>query len=260
MHENLGVKYVLFLSRFLAALAILATLFFAATPQASANSVNVVSNGSVTFLSAGTNTTDFSSALTASQFTAAQTGTAAFVLSSTPFYATAISGTSWIGTNSVSGQTGATGDTALYAVSFTLPSAVSSASLSLSYYVDNDLGSATNDGVFINGVGLPGSSGIPCGPGVVCGNAFNPSPMTPNTFSDASIGSLLTAGTNYLYIDAVNLGAEAGLDFSATITYTPAGSGGGTTTTPEPSSLITLATGLVGLVGIAGRKLRRAIA
>ena len=31
MHENLGAKYVLFLSRFLAALAILATLFFSAS-------------------------------------------------------------------------------------------------------------------------------------------------------------------------------------------------------------------------------------
>jgi hypothetical protein len=255
MHENLGMKYILF--RFLPVLAILATLLVAATPQASANSVTVVSNGSATFLDSGSSTTDFSSALTSAQFAAAQTGTSAFVLSSTPFYATAITGTSWIGTNSVAGQGGASGDTALYAVSFVLPSAVSSASLSLSYYVDNDLGSNTNDGVFINGIGLPGSNGIPCGPGAACGNAFNPSPATPNTFTDASIASLLMPGTNYLYIDAVNLGAEAGLDFSATITYTPAGTVG-PTTTPEPSSLITLATGLVGLIGIAGRKLRRA--
>lgn len=257
MNENLRVKDPIFLSRYVAALAALATLLFAATPQVSANSLTLVSNGSVTFLSSGSTTTDFSSALTPSQFASAQSGTSAFVLASTPFYATPITGTSWIGTNSVAGQVGASGDTALYAVSFVLPSAVSAASISLSYYVDNDLGGATNDGVFINGIGLPGSNGIPCGPGVVCGNAFNPSPTTPNVFADGSIGSLLTAGTNYLYIDAVNLGAQAGLDFSATVTYTPAGTVP-PTTTPEPSGLITLATGLVGLIGIAGKKLQRA--
>jgi hypothetical protein len=230
--ENLSKLYS---SRWLTMLGVLATLLFAATSQANANSVTIVSNGSVTFLDSGNCCTDFSSAFTTANFSAAQTGTAAFLISA-PLYSPAIAGTSWIGTNASAGV--GSGDTALYAISFTLPSAVSSASFNLSYYVDNALGD-TNAGVYINGTALPGSTGIPCGPGAACGMAFvNP---TPNSFTDGSIGSLLHSGTNWLYVDGVNLGAEAGLDFSAIITYTPVG----ISTTPEPSSVLLLATGLL---------------
>ena len=124
--------------------------------------------------------------------------------------------------------------TALYAISFMLPSTVSSASLNLFYAVDNILGDS-NAGIYINGTALPGSTGIPCGSGVPCGSAFT----EQNTYTDSSIASLLVSGTNWLYLDAVNLGAEGGLIFSATITT------GTSSVAPEPSGLVLLGSGLL---------------
>lgn len=221
---------------------VLAVSLFGLGPKASADVVTLNSSSVVTFLDSGSSTTDFPSPITAAQFTAARTGPAAFVLSSTPSYfpSSDIPGAVWIGTNANAGTS--VGDTALYAISFDLPSTVSSASLSLRYGVDNALGD-TNSGIYIDGTALPGSTGIPCGSGVACGGAFG----AVNTYSDPSIGSLLVKGTNTLYFDAVNLGAPAGLIFSADITYTP------TSVVPEPSYWFAVGIGLA-VIGIGLRK------
>ena len=250
MDKNWGLKYESPLSRSLAMLGVLAALLFAAMPQANASTITLVSGSSVTLLNSGINDGDFAS-IGATQFTDAQTGSAAFIETPTACYAPAIAGTAWIGTSvTAAGCPEATGNTALFAISFTLPSGVSPASISLSYYVDNELGDV-NAGVYINGTALPDSTGIPCGVGVACGNAFDPdgASSVPNVFTDGNIGSLLATGINWLYIDAVNLGAQEGLDFSATITYSTTASG-----VPEPSNFLTLAAGLIGLIGIARRK------
>ncbi len=224
-----------FFRKVLIALTILIAFLFT-LPRASANAVTANSGSSVTFLDSGLCCTDFSSAFTAANFTSAQTGTAASVLSSTPFYIASLvdgPGAEWIGTNSSAGAS--SGDTALYAISFNVPSAVSSASFNLYYAVDNILGDS-NPGIYINGTALPNSTALLCSE---CVSSFT----QENNYTDANIGSLLVSGTNWLYFDGVNQGGPAGLIFSATITYTP------TSSVPDPSSLALLVTGLLG-VGI----------
>jgi hypothetical protein len=215
----------------------------AAIPVCAGN-VTVNSSAAVTFLANGTSTgTDFPSAFTAANFSAAQTGSNAAVLSTTPFYTTSAvltaAGAQWIGT-SAGGGNGASPDyTALYAISFTIPAAFTSASLTLNYEVDNQLG-GTNPGLYLNGIALPSSTGIPG----FSTNSFN----ALHTYTDVSVGADLVQGTNWLYIDGVNLGAEGGLIFSANVSTT--------TTSPEPSAFWLLGTGLV-LMRAASRLSRR---
>lgn len=224
---------------------VVGTLFFAAPPPASAASVTINSSSAVTYLDSGLTSADFPSAFTGADFLAAQTGTTASVLTSTPFYVSSLAsgpGAVWIGTNTTAGA--GSGDTALYAVSFNLPGTVSSASFNLYYAVDNGLGSSSNPGIYVNGTALPNSSAIPCS---ACGLSFN----QENNYTDANIGPLLVSGTNWIYFDAVNVGQEAGLIFSATIT-TDSGA------TPEPLSVLLLGIGLLGLLALATRSRRLA--
>jgi hypothetical protein len=215
---NLRANFVVMSpSRNLALATFIAILLFGILPRAGAQSITVNSSSAVTFLDSGSSTTDFTTPFTAANFTAAQTGPTASVLTSTPYYVPLLPVSQppvpvWIGTNATAGAS--VGDTALYAASFTLPSNVSSASLTLYYAVDNNLG-YTNPGIYINGTALPASTGLPSGClDQVC--AFT----QENTYTDASVGSLLVSGTNWIYFDAVNLGGPAGLIFSAVINYT----------------------------------------
>ena len=94
-------------------------------PRASADTVTVNSSSAVTFLNSGFVVGDFPSPFTMANFTAAQTGTAASVLISTPFYIGALPdgpAAVWIGTNPSAGTS--SGNTALYAISFNLASTV----------------------------------------------------------------------------------------------------------------------------------------
>jgi sugar lactone lactonase YvrE len=189
--------------------------------------VVVNSSSSVTFLdSVGNTATDFPAPFTAADFANAQAGPSATVLSLIPSYTPSLPhgpNAVWIGTNVSAGI--AAGDTALYAASFTLPSGVSSASLTLYYAVDNGLGH-TNPGIYINGTALPNST-VPSSSCVATGCAF----LQEQIYTDANIGPLLVSGTNWIYFDAVNLGGPGGLIFSAVITYgastgTPAAAAG----------------------------------
>ncbi len=198
-----------------------------AIPAAYAGSVTINSSSAVTFLPNGASTTtDFSSAFTTANFNSAQAGTAAAVLTTTPFYTTDPSlttdGAQWIGT-SAGGGNGSTADyTALYAISFNIPVAFVSGSLTLNYEVDNELGD-TNAGIYLNGIALPSSTGIP-GTSTASFNALH-------TYTDSNVTADLVQGTNWLYIDAVNVGAEGGLIFSANISTVNS-----TAATPEPST------------------------
>jgi hypothetical protein len=149
-------------------------------------------------------------------------------------------GAVWIDTNSNAGTQNGTGDTALYAVSFTLPTNFTSASFTMNYAVDNVLG-GLNQGIFINGTALANSAGT-CS---LCSTNYS----QQNTYTDSNITSLLHAGTNWLYIDAVNEGRQGGLIFSADINIS---------TAPEPSSALVLGLGVLGMALIAARRKRTA--
>jgi hypothetical protein len=232
---------------------ILALTASIAVPAAYADSVIVDSSSAVTFLSNGTSTTtDFSSAFTSANFSSAQTGPDAAVLSSTPFYTTAAAlttaGAQWIGTSAGAGNGSTPGYTALYAISFDVPDAFVSATLTLNYEVDNSLGE-TNAGVYLNGVALPDSTGIPCP--APCAPSFS----TLQTYTDNSVTVDLVQGTNWLYLDGVNLGAEGGIIFSADISTVNASS---PSPVPEPPSVVLVSTMLLALAFRARRHLIRA--
>jgi hypothetical protein len=221
-----------------------------ASPAAYADSVTINSSDAVTFLSNGTSTsTDFPSAFTTANFDSAQTGANAVVLTTIPFYTTAPSlttaGAQWIGTSAGGGNGSTPGYTALYAISFDVPDAFVSGSLTLNYEVDNELGDL-NPGIYLNGNALPGSTNnTGCSP--TCFSGLQ-------TYSDSSITADLVQGTNWLYLDAVNLGSEGGLIFSADVSTVNS-----TSPVPEPSSVILMFTMLLALALLSRkRKLRAA--
>jgi hypothetical protein len=206
----------------------------ASLSMAYGDSVTITSGAGVTFLDSGLTSTDFPSPFTAANFAAAQTGKSAFVLTSTPYYIASLPsgpGAVWLGTNSTAGT--GVGDTALYAVSFNIADPFSVAALNLYYAVDNELG-GKNAGIYLNGIALPSTTGIG-----TFSSQFN--------YTDANVAADLVQGTNWLYLDAVNLGAPAGVIFSATVTTTNL-----VAATPEPVTLFLFAAGLI-LAGCLAR-------
>ena len=159
--------------------------------------------------------TGFTTALTPVDFAAASAGVAAYIVTPHVFWAGGLTGNpaaQWISTNS----TGAVAaNSALYAITFNIAGSVSNAILNFSFFVDNQLGDALNQGLFINGVAISGTSGLG---GINNGVSTAASPGFAIT---SNITSLLVSGLNTLYINAANLGGPAGLLFSANITTTP---------------------------------------
>jgi len=131
---------------------------------------------------------------------------------------------------------------ALYAYSFNVSSAViGAASLSMTFAVDNGLGSGAIPGLYLNGNPLPNSVNAGLG-----GLGFT----SDLTYADADIAALLTPGLNTLYFYQYDFGGVAGSFFDATISITP-----GVSAVPEPGTLGMVLAGLVGLMTFA--RLRR---
>jgi hypothetical protein len=181
----------------------------------------------------------FASTFTSADFTAARIGADAFIIARNSAWIPTLSGdasSQWIST-SASGAS--EGSTALYAISFTLTEAFSSAALDLHYASDNFLGGAPNQGVYINGTAISGNSS-----GGNFGSEFS--------LSRSDIAPLLTLGTNTLYINSTDVGGPSGLLFRATITTT-----GVATAAPEPSTMASAATGVLILASYAAKRRRR---
>lgn len=100
----------------------------------------------------------------------------------------------WVSPNNQSG---------LLAMSFVVTTpAIGAAQLDLSYAVDNLLGSGPNEGVFVNGISIPGSSG---------------SGFDQETQLSLDISSALVPGVNWLYLNLGDEGYISGILFSATV-------------------------------------------
>ncbi|MGA2770097.1 MAG: IPT/TIG domain-containing protein [Bryobacteraceae bacterium] len=189
-------------------------------PLAIAESVTVRSgNGSVgardsavTFL-LGPADTDFSHPFTSTDFSSAQNGPAAFIVSRNASWISGLSvdsAASWIGTNANAASS--QGNTALYAIRFTIANTFSTSSLTMHYAVDDSLG-GTNPGVYLNGT-------------AICNSLIENSVTNftqEHILTCDGIAPLLHVGTNWFYIDAPNWEGAAGLLFSATITTSGSG-------------------------------------
>lgn len=141
---------------------------------------------------------------TASDFDGARTGPNAMVttrhgawVSTLPSDAQA----QWINN---SGQNGS-GSSALYAIEFTLPDAIGAVVLDLHFAVDNNLGEAQRPGIYVNGAALGSTNGIGS-----YGAEYQ---------YNAEITDLVHGGTNTLYLYCYDYGSDAGLIFSANVTF-----------------------------------------
>jgi len=173
-------------------------------------------DSAVTFL-LGPPSGPFNHAFTSADFASAQSGPAAFILSQTPYWISGLSSdpsAHWIGTDPSAGFS--QGNTALYAVSFQITSAFTSATLALYYAEDDAIGDTVvnngpNTGVYLNG-------------SAVCGGAFAVGFSEQHSANCGDVSSLLHVGTNWLYIEDTNaVVSAAGLVFSATIGTTEIG-------------------------------------
>lgn len=100
--------------------------------------------------------------------------------------------------------------TALYAISFDVPSPLPAfAFLTFEYTVDNLLGTAPNPGVFLNGTPVSGNTTALQG---ING---------PYVLTRSDVAPLLVAGTNWLYVYAVDEGGPAAVAFSAEFRFDP---------------------------------------
>ena len=172
------------------------------------------SDSKITFLE-GPQNSAFADAFVPADFASARAGSNAFIIVAHGSWKANLDSdpsAEWIGTRATAVTDGWTG---LYAIDFEVPSGLESATMDFDFLVDNTLGDANNEGVFINGTPIDSTKGGGFG--------------SDTSFSSLDIFSLLNTGTNTLYINAVDTGGPGALQFSATITIEatpPSGSGG----------------------------------
>lgn len=158
-------------------------------------------------------------ALTPAQFAQAAVGPAAFVVAPHPQWITPAASVDplahWVsvtanGSQNLAGNPNGS-FSGLYAISFFIADpALSSAVLNLTAYADNVLGSATNSGMFLNGIAIPGTTGA---------GTVGYTTATAMSLVNLNVLSYLTQGWNTLYFDVVNTSkGPSGLMFSATLT------------------------------------------
>jgi PEP-CTERM motif len=133
----------------------------------------------------------------------------------------------WIG---ASANANATGNSALYAISFNL-AYTATTSLTFKFTSDDQIGDTNNQGLFIDGKAIANTKSKK--------TDWN---GVTETFSNLDLG-ILSAGTHTLYIDVFNNGAgPSGLMFDATLTQNT------TQAVPEPATLGVLGLGFIGLM------------
>jgi hypothetical protein len=148
--------------------------------------------------------------LSPQNFSDARAGSDAFIIAPHPAWKAALDSdalANWTATSLGGASEGSTG---LYAIDFVVDSTCfSSATMDIDFHVDNDLGDSTNEGIFINEVPVVGTKLLGSS-----GSYFS----TDQSFANLDITGSVNNGVNTLYINAVDSGGPAGLQFSATIT------------------------------------------
>lgn len=193
--------------------------------------------------------TYFGSAFTATDFANARSGPQAFIIGNHPAWLAPSSfsdpSARYISTNALASHPTpgiGNGASALFAIDFTITDAsIASASISFDFAVDNLLGDNDalldiNEGLFLNGTALSGST---------TGGGFD----TTYNFTRTDIAPLLVTGLNTLYINMTDVGGPSGLIFSTTITTVA----GDEVAVSEPGMIAVFGLGLIGL-GLARRR------
>lgn len=191
------------------------------TAHADTENITIRSDSSNTFL-AGPAGSPFANAFTAADFAAASSGSNAYEISNhnawVPHLSVDPTG-KYIGVANVNpNHFGPNFQliTALYAVDFEITSdSIDSATLDIHFLVDNNLGwvasqgfgGATNEGVFINGQPVTGTTL----PSSVCGFC------SEHSFTGLDISGLVNPGTNTLYVYASDFGQPSGVQYLVNI-------------------------------------------
>lgn len=190
--------------------------------HADTENITIRSDSSNTFLAVDTPGKPFASAFTPADFAAASSGPNAYVIGNhgawKPHLTVDPTGT-YIGVANAHPQISPGNGqliSALYAVDFEIAAdSIDSATLDIHFLVDNNLGwlasqghgGADNEGVFINGQPVIGTTL----PTTVCGFCSDQS------FTNLDISGLVNPGTNTLYVYASDYGQPSGLQYKVDI-------------------------------------------